>query len=466
MHECRDGKCQLPADFEGAFCDGRIIDPKTELKHCGAKRYCADGDKQSDDYIGEDCSKKGEFYECAEGKCKYAKTDSAHCGGKDINPKTNASYCGAKGECTGNDPTAENYAGVDCSEKTKHTADDDYQCQNGECALTCAGGKRLCQNSCIDGTNVDACDAVSTICKKGYGNCNSNLYDGCETNLQTSTAHCGECNKACLVSDFGNATAVACKNNACVPTSCEKGYAVNNETGVCEVSKSTTCCGTNCKNCEKDIAQWKSGSCVIGSDNKTGSCKLTECQPYYIPDGNACKKVECTQNSHCAPNGNLCVTNACKCNDGFIAKLPGTSVNATYGDKCTAPKPYCVTRIIEIGSMKRLTTGCVQCSQDSHCAAVANGVNACSGYACAVTCDSGYHLTASNACEKNTASACGKRSSVNIVNCDSNSNSSSLVNKLWYCDADTESCKNLGQIIGPISPIDPTNPITPAMPAE
>ncbi len=459
MHECRDGKCQLPADFEGAFCDGKIIDPKTDLRYCGAKRYCANGDKQSDDYTGEDCSAKGEFYECADGKCKYAKTDSAHCGGKDINPKTNSAYCGAKGDCTGNDPKAEDYAGVDCSEKTKHTADDDYQCKEGECALTCAGGKRLCQNSCIDGTNVDACDDASTTCKKGYGNCNSNLYDGCETNLQTSSAHCGACGNACEVSAFANAAAVGCKNGECMPTACEKGYAVNNETKICEVSKSTTCCGTNCKNCEKDISQWK-------TDNKTGSCLLTGCQPYYIPDGNACKKVECTQNSHCAPNGNICFGNACKCGSNFFIAIQwaGSSGNEAYGNKCAAPKPYCVTRTAEVGSKLSLMTGCVECSQDSHCAPVANGVNACAGDACAVTCDSGYHLTASNACEKNTASACGKRSSVSIVNCISES-SSALI-KMRYCDDDTESCKNMGQVIGPITPIDPTNPITPALPAK
>ena len=34
-------------------------------------------------------------------------------------------------------------------------------------------------------------------CHEGFGDCNQSAQDGCETNLQTSSAHCSKCNMPC-----------------------------------------------------------------------------------------------------------------------------------------------------------------------------------------------------------------------------------------------------------------------------
>jgi hypothetical protein len=46
------------------------------------------------------------------------------------------------------------------------------------------------------------------LCQAGYGDCNQSASDGCETNLQTSPAHCSKCNTPC-------ATGLACVGGKC-----------------------------------------------------------------------------------------------------------------------------------------------------------------------------------------------------------------------------------------------------------
>ena len=110
--------------------------------------------------------------------------------------------------------------------------------------VTCSGG-------------VCACDA-------GFGDCDNNGANGCETDLSTSQANCGACGQSC-------------NNGACMAGSCacSGGFADcdGNPANGCEVDLQTD--GTACGACGHDClgGTCSSGSCMpvlIGSDGSYG----------------------------------------------------------------------------------------------------------------------------------------------------------------------------------------------------
>ena len=97
-------------------------------------------------------------------------------------------------------------------------------CNNGLCAIAgCLRSYRDCNRVADDGCEVDidhdpdhcgSCTALPCVvpnatpdcaagrcavrlCNDGYGDCNQMATDGCETNLQTNSAHCSKCNAPC-----------------------------------------------------------------------------------------------------------------------------------------------------------------------------------------------------------------------------------------------------------------------------
>jgi hypothetical protein len=97
-------------------------------------------------------------------------------------------------------------------------------CVNGLCAIsTCLRSYQDCNHNADDGCEVDVdhdpehcgscmaqpcvvanaapdCAAgrcAIRVCNDGYGDCNQLAMDGCETNLQTNSAHCSKCNMPC-----------------------------------------------------------------------------------------------------------------------------------------------------------------------------------------------------------------------------------------------------------------------------
>jgi len=73
----------------------------------------------------------------------------------------------------------------------------------GGCGTEC-GSPGTKQARCVDGT-------CQLTCRPGYGDCDGVPGNGCETNLQENTDHCGRCGFAC--------GGVACGEGLCVPES-------------------------------------------------------------------------------------------------------------------------------------------------------------------------------------------------------------------------------------------------------
>lgn len=119
-------------------------------------------------------------------------------------------------------------------------------CSSGKCSFQCVGTYSDCNTAAGDGCEIDTatdeancgacgfgcvlahavalCVAQSCMigqCDTGWGACDDNLANGCETNTLTSTQHCGQCGHACIAP--ANADPI-CSSGAC-GYACKTGYA-------------------------------------------------------------------------------------------------------------------------------------------------------------------------------------------------------------------------------------------------
>ena len=158
-------------------------------------------------------------------------------------------------------------------------------CVNGKCTLaSCNRGFQDCDknaaNGCetnvsVDPRNCGGCGHVCTTangtagcgggsctvasCNPGFGDCNRNVADGCETNLNTDPKNCGACGKVC-------GTGQSCVKGACAAPAgdilCGGAY-VDPKTDVNNCGK----CANVCK-VANGTGVCKSGVCAFGSCNK------------------------------------------------------------------------------------------------------------------------------------------------------------------------------------------------------
>lgn len=166
------------------------------------------------------------------------------------------------GNCDGEDATG-------CEKKLDDTDD----C--GACGVFCSFENATA--TCSSG----AC-ALAT-CDEGFGDCNNDPEDGCETSLNT-TLNCGVCDNICTTSENGGVT---CQNGVCTPTTCDRGWdnCDNDPDTFCETRIDTieNCgrCGQACNS--KTSNRCRNGSCVCGFIG--GECRSWEwcCHGLCLP---------------------------------------------------------------------------------------------------------------------------------------------------------------------------------------
>ena len=110
-------------------------------------------------------------------------------------------------------------------------------------------------------------------CIPGTGDCNNNVFDGCETTL-TTIAHCGACGVNCtkVMKSYNNpyVTTVDCVNQQCQVTSCASSYPYM----VSMTCGNATDIGSACS-CVYMADTTQSAQCV------DGMCQL-QCNPSYL----------------------------------------------------------------------------------------------------------------------------------------------------------------------------------------
>ncbi len=310
--------------------------------------------------------------------------DPANCGGcKDAcstvhgTPSCAASKCGIK--C---DP---GYS--DCDTDVTNGCETNTQTDVGHCGT--------CATVCAKLNDTPACNSGTCVvasCDTGYGNCDFNPANGCEANLDNDTVNCGKCNSPC----FAPNGTPACTAGKCSIASCKTGY------GDCNADPSDGCetdlnkSGTNCGKCGT-ICSATNGTATCAS----GACAILSCSGTYadcnklVSDG--CEVNLTNDPNHCGgcatvcngTNGTpSCAASVCKvvaCNAGFAncdgLAANGCEVNSTNdGNNCGA----CGNK----------------CSNDCTTNVTAT---TCAGSSCKVTaCTSGWYdvdSTCGNGCE-------------------------------------------------------------------
>ncbi|MBI5514103.1 MAG: hypothetical protein HY909_10070 [Deltaproteobacteria bacterium] len=300
---CAAGACGIGAcaagfgNCNGMTADGCETSTATSTRHCGmCGRACA---------AGEVCSAGACVRTCAPGQtncsgtCASLPTDPSNCGmcGR-VCSIPNATASCAAGACT---------VGVCASGFGNCDGNAANGCETNVATSTanCGACGRLCTAANGTGACVGSLCSVAS-CTAGFGNCNADPADGCESNLRTNPSHCNACGAACSLS---NATS-NCVAGVCGILSCNSGYGNCNGTTSdgCETNTNGTTshcgrCGNACPARDHALASCSSGACGIVCNRDYGNC-----------DGdttNGCETHLPSSERHCGRCGNRC-TGTCQ----------------------------------------------------------------------------------------------------------------------------------------------------------
>jgi hypothetical protein len=402
---CADARCGFTCNAGFADCDGDAangceVSLATTPSHCGA--------------CGSACSVANGVAGCAAGRCTlarcntgYADCDGDPANGCETNLGTNALHCGAcntrcafpgagarcnAGRCESTRVCMPSTLG-DCDGNASNGCETDLLTTTAHCGA-CGAGCALpnAESSCGAGR----CAVVR--CNAGYADCDGVASNGCETNLLTTPSSCGRCGAACSTA---NATP-SCAAGAC-RLACSSGFGDcdGNLGNGCETptTTSTAHCGGCGRACSlaSAAAACTAGRCVIASCNAgTADCNAMPA------DG--CEVALGTSVLHCGACGRACVlanaTAACAGGSCTIARC-----NAGFGDCDGDPSNGCEV------DLARTPAHCGRCGVA--CGAV-NGAATCAAGACGVTCAAAYGNcdgSLSNGCETQLGSAnahCGR----------------------------------------------------------
>ncbi len=205
---CVGGTCACATGE--TLCGTRCINTNADVENCGA--------------CGAPCMPNRA---CVAGSCVTCPTGQQVCGSACITPATDLANCGACGNACPTPPvgiTARCEDGMCrqsplvCPAGTGNCdgrADNGCETMTATNVLNCgAGGPdstgcgRVCPSA--GGTPSCAAGACTIACNAGRGACDTDMTNGCETDLTTSDAHCGTCGRACPAGQ-------RCAASVCVP---------------------------------------------------------------------------------------------------------------------------------------------------------------------------------------------------------------------------------------------------------
>ena len=207
-------------------------------------------------------------------------------------------------------------------------------CLEGGCSIACTAPEVLCAGRCANlQTDTMFCGRCSNACRDPPGAtarcvrgacefvCNANRADcgnpadGCETDLQSSLAHCGACGNTCRV--IGpNRGPPSCVGGRCLQGACLAGYGDCDGNGAngCETSLASN--GQHCGRCGNVCV---SPMVCLSPTDECG------CQGGRIFCEGACVDLQ-TNRDHCGRCGNRCAATEV-CSAGACSRR--CSVNET-----------------------------------------------------------------------------------------------------------------------------------------
>ncbi|PRW56694.1 Tryptophan synthase alpha chain [Chlorella sorokiniana] len=241
-------------------------------------------------------------------------------------------------------------------------------------------------------------DCKCTQCNSGWGNCDGKDNTGCETLLNTS-AHCGSCNAKCTLAN----AVPRCERGTCTIASCLSGWGDcdNNPANGCETALNTAeRCGSCTNKCSLANAtpRCDRGTCSIASCAPGwGDCDLKPTNGCETALNTAERCGSCTNKCSLPRATATCAGGTCKvasCDAGW-GNCDGRDDTGCWGDCDLDPSNGCETRL-------NTTTNCGSCN--TTCARD-NATPTCSSGTCSIdTCAAGW-----GDCDNNPANGCETR---------------------------------------------------------
>ncbi len=493
---CRSGACQLECDDGFADCNGKKedgceIDLESDESHCGA--------------CGRACDDSNGTVACSNGLCSlvtcragYGDCDEDPTNGCETVTLSTVRHCGACGEACENEHgstdcdagrcqpvCAAGYGDCDgdgasgCETDLRSTVehcgtcgnscpgDDRAACVAGSCALECEEGTADCNDRVGDGCEIDlesddlncgacgrACESANgttacshglcslVTCNPGYGDCDENPENGCETVIHSSEAHCGACGTPCV---NAHGTSV-CEDGRCEPTcgagygdcdgdganGCETdlgssvahcgvcGHACGGDEAVCVSGECDLPCPAGMGDCDSDPENGcetaldgpdHCGGCFVVCENDHGSnvCNAGRCEPTCAADygdcdgdaANGCETFTASSADHCGACGVVCasVHGEAVCSSGSCSIV----CDADYANCDHDPSNGC--EVFLPGDPRH----CGAC--DESCASL-GGSATCDDGVCALVCDGTM-----GDCDGDVATGCEVDTAASVEHC-------------------------------------------------
>ncbi|MCU0657003.1 MAG: MopE-related protein [Polyangiaceae bacterium] len=467
---CNGGTCKTECDSGRADCDGNanngceVLTNENPL-HCGG--------------CGKVCSSVNATPTCSNGVCQpickagFADCDGEPANGCETNLNTNKDNCGTCGNtCNSSNGVATcsgGTCGLSCSsgfgdcdlnavngcETNTNTnvnncggcgnacssVNGTPSCSQGNCAIACLGSFRNCDSNAANGCEIDTSSDVNNCgtcgnkcnstngtatcdngvckiaaCNAGFGNCDNNAANGCETNTNTANNNCGTCGNVCNAQNGG----AICSGGTCGVSSCNNGFADcdNNVANGCEVVLATNI--NNCGAC---------GNACSSNNAQSTSCSASKCNPVCNPGfgdcdnlgPNGCETNTTNNVNNCGGCGIKCVTTnatgaSCSASKCVFQCNPG------FADCDNNPANGCETNIASDNS------NCGVCGASC---VVANGAGACQAGVCnVISCNAGF-----GNCDNSAANGCETNTTISTAHCGGCGNACSTENSTPVCTA-------------------------------
>ena len=361
-YTCVNGMC-VSADKSKVLCKGEFINPENDPRYCGAKGDCSDTDRTSMDYSGMACV--GATPLCSNGRCANACVGGQIvCDGRCVDPQTDMNFCGATGNCKDENVGEKCTDGRFCSgalcatscqaglflcdDKCVDGTTNPYYCGvTSDCTETNNGTKCEDTQVCVSGKcEYNSCKEPETLCSTTGGN-------QC-INIESDDAdNCGSCGYKCSEHPVANATANGCAKGVCQYTCINNTENVGSDNTAANIRCVDT--STDVNNCGRKGKKCDPGQVCVNSNCVQNSCTKSNEILCATENGNTCKDVKSSDADNCGSCGYKCsehpVANA-TANGCAMGVCQYTCINNTenVGGNNTAANIRCVDTSTDVNN--------------------------------------------------------------------------------------------------------------------